>query len=50
MGNENIPLSLKIPEPDNYVEVIRLENPSPGTYNIYVQAKNLLSMPQVFAW
>jgi serine protease AprX len=49
MGNEELPFSLKIPDPDNNVEVVRLENPQPGDYWIQISATNLLKAPQDFA-
>ncbi len=49
MGNENLPMSLKIPDPDNNVEVVRLENPQKGNYLIQISATNLLKLPQDFA-
>lgn len=42
IGNEDLPLSLNIPDPDNNVEVVRLENPSAGDYLIQISATNLL--------
>jgi serine protease AprX len=50
IGNENLPNSLNIPDPDNNVEVVRIENPSsPANYLIQVQAMNLLRPGQDFA-
>ena len=49
MGNQDLPFSLNIPDPDNNVEVIRLDNPKPGTYNIFIDALNLLVPSQDFA-
>jgi serine protease AprX len=49
MGNENLPLGLHIPDPDNNVEVVRLLNPVAGKYMIQVTATNLLQTPQDFA-
>lgn len=49
MGNENLPNSLNIPDPDNNVETVRIENPLPGYYMIQVQAMNLLRPGQDFA-
>jgi hypothetical protein len=49
MGNEGLPMSLNIPDPENNVEVIRLEDPEPGTYLIQVSATNLLRGGQDFA-
>lgn len=48
-GNEGLPMSLKIPDPDNNVEVVRLENPAVGDYQIQITATNLLQGPQDFA-
>jgi len=49
MGNEDLPLSLTIPDSDNNVEVVRLEAPQAGEYMIQVSASNLLKGPQDFA-
>ncbi|MBC7260986.1 MAG: hypothetical protein H5T63_03145, partial [Chloroflexi bacterium] len=49
IGNENLPMGLKIPDPDNNVEVVRLENPPAGNYLIQISATNLLKGPQDFA-
>jgi serine protease AprX len=49
MGNEDLPMSLHIPDPNNNVEVVRLENPASGDYLIQVQASNLLQPRQDFA-
>ncbi len=49
MGNADLPMGLKIPDPDNNVEVVRLENPPPGDYLIQISATNLLQTPQDFA-
>ena len=49
MGNEDLPMSLHIPDPNNNVEVVRLENPTAGDYLIQVQASNLLQPRQDFA-
>jgi serine protease AprX len=49
IGNEHLPLSLGIPDPDNNVEVVRLESPLPGDYLIQITATNLLRGPQDFA-
>lgn len=49
IGNEDVPNSLKIPDPDNNVEIIRVESPTSGSYLIQVSASNLLSSPQDFA-
>lgn len=48
-GNEQLPLSLNIPDPDNNVEVVRVQNPRTGDYAIHVMAKNLLHADQDFA-
>jgi subtilisin family serine protease len=49
IGNEKLPNSLNIPDPDNNVEVIRIDNPEPGDYLVQVTATNLLRTPQDFA-
>ena len=49
MGNADLPLGLKIPDPDNNVEVVRLDHPAPGEYIIQISATNLLKGPQDFA-
>jgi hypothetical protein len=49
IGNAKLPDSLNIPDTDNNVESIRLENPVAGTYLLQVSASNLLSGPQDFA-
>jgi subtilisin family serine protease len=49
MGNQDLPFSLKNPDPDNNVEVIRISNPTPGKYSIAIVASNLLFLPQDFA-
>jgi hypothetical protein len=42
LGNEDLPMSLGIPDPTNNVEVIRIEDPDPGEYLVQVSASNLL--------
>ncbi len=42
IGNKDLPMSLNIPDPENNVEVIRIENPEPGNYTIQITASNLL--------
>jgi hypothetical protein len=49
MGNADLPMSLKIPDPDNNVEVVRIDNPPPGDYLIQISATNLLHPGQDFA-
>ena len=49
IGNSQLPMGLKIPDPDNNVEVLRLENPPAGDYLIQISATNLLKGPQDFA-
>ena len=49
IGNEDLPNNLKIPDPDNNVETVRIDNPSSGFYLIQVQATNLLRPGQHFA-
>jgi len=49
LGNAKLPLRLRLPDTENNVEVVRLDNPSPGTYMIQVSAANLLARGQHFA-
>ena len=42
MGNEQVPMSLNIPDPTNNVEVIRIDDAPAGNYLIQVTAYNLL--------
>lgn len=49
IGNQQLPNSLKIPDPDNNVEIVRLDGAAPGTYRLQVTAQNLLKSPQDFA-
>lgn len=49
IGNEHLPMGLKIPDPDNNVEAVRLDNPPAGSYLIQISATNLLKGPQDFA-
>jgi hypothetical protein len=49
MGNEGLPLSLNIPDPENNVEIIRLDAPQPGAYLLQISATNLLQGGQDFA-
>jgi hypothetical protein len=49
LGNEDVPQGLKIPDPTNNVEVIRIDDPAPGTYTVQIFARNLLRGPQDFA-
>jgi serine protease AprX len=48
-GNQQLRQSLNIPDVDNNVEVLRIDNPKPGPYLIQVTATNLLRPPQDFA-
>lgn len=48
-GNTQLPMSLNIPDPDNNVEIVRLQNAAAGTYIIQISATNLLRGPQDFA-
>jgi len=49
LGNAELPNSLNIPDPDNNVEVVRIDNAPLGVYLIQVVATNLLKGPQDFA-
>ena len=42
-------MSLGIPDPENNVEIVRVQNPVPGDYLIQISATNLLSKGQDFA-
>jgi hypothetical protein len=48
LGNADVPMALRIPDPDNNVEIVRIEQPD-GEYLIQVAATNLLAGPQDFA-
>ena len=48
-GNEKAPAGLRCPDPDNNVEVVRLQNPNAGNYLIQITATNILQGPQDFA-
>jgi serine protease AprX len=49
MGNSELPDALTLPDPDNNVERVRIENAQPGTYFIQVFVGNMLKPPQDFA-
>jgi subtilisin family serine protease len=49
IGNTQLPMGLKIPDPDNNVEMVRIENPPAGDYLIQISVTNLLKGPQDFA-
>jgi serine protease AprX len=49
IGNENLPMSLTAPDPENNVEIIRIENALAGEYLIQITASNLLQTPQDYA-
>jgi len=49
IGNVNLPIGLNMPDPDNNVEVVRIENPQAGYYRISIIATNILHSPQDFA-
>jgi serine protease AprX len=49
IGNTDLPMGLKIPDPDNNVELVQLENPQAGEYLIQISATNLLRVPQDLA-
>ena len=42
-------MSLTTLDPDNNVEIVRIENPPVGQYLIQITASNLLKAPQDFA-
>ena len=45
----NLPDQLILPDPDNNLETVPLENPIAGTYVVQVFVGNLLKPPQDFA-
>ena len=49
LGNENLPLKLRLPDAENNVEVVRLDAPDPGSYLIQITAGNLLKGGQDYA-
>lgn len=49
MGNQDLPDALVIPDPDNNVEAVKIQNPAQGTYLVQVFVGNLLQLPQDFA-
>jgi serine protease AprX len=49
MGNWELPNPLVLPDSDNNVEVVKLQDPSPAPYMIQVFSGNLLHTPQDFA-
>jgi subtilisin family serine protease len=49
MGNMQLPNSLKIPDPQNNIEIVRIDAAPAGPYLIQVAATNLLKGPQDFA-
>jgi hypothetical protein len=49
MGNQDLPDALVIPDPDNNVEAVKIQNPAQGTYLVQVFVGNLLQVPQDFA-
>lgn len=49
VGNKDLPMKLTLLDPDNPVEVVRLEKPQAGDYLVQITATNLLKAPQDFA-
>jgi hypothetical protein len=49
VGNAQLANRLILPDPDNNVEIVRVDSPGAGTYLIQVTATNLLRGPQDFA-
>jgi subtilisin family serine protease len=48
-GNADAPLGLVMPDPDNNVEIVRIDDAAAGTYTIQITATNLLQRQQDFA-
>jgi serine protease AprX len=49
LGNQNLPDRLTLPDPDNNVETVVIQNAPAGTYLIQVVMSNLLKPGQDFA-
>jgi serine protease AprX len=49
IGNVDLPLKISPTDPENNVEIIRLDHPAAGDYMIQISAINLLHGPQDFA-
>lgn len=49
IGNTQLPMSLNIPDPQNNIEIVRIDAAAAGAYLIQVSATNLLKGPQDFA-
>lgn len=49
VANAGLPLALQIPDPDNNVQVVRIDNPPAGDYLIQLSARNLLKPDQDYA-
>jgi hypothetical protein len=49
LGNHNLPDRLTLPDPDNNVETVVIQNASAGTYLIQVVMSDLLKSGQDFA-
>jgi subtilisin family serine protease len=49
IGNKDAPKEFAGPDPDNNVEIVRIDQPQAGSYLIQVAAWNLLQAPQDFA-
>ena len=48
-GNDHVPRGFNGPDPNNNVEIIRLENAPAGTYMLAITASNILHAPQDMA-
>jgi serine protease AprX len=48
-GNSSLPMALGPFDQENNVELVRIENPVPGSYRLQVAASNLLAVDQDFA-
>jgi serine protease AprX len=49
IGNTQLPRSLNIPDPQNNIEIVRIDDAAAGAYLVQVAATNLLKGPQDFA-
>lgn len=49
IANDDVPLAIQVPDPDNNVQVVRIPNAAVGDYLIQISARNLLKPPQDYA-
>ena len=49
VGNADVPLAIATPDPDNNVQLVRIDQPPAGDYLIQISARNLLKPDQDYA-